>query len=143
MKETKLNKDQIPINFSFIADKSFDNFFIGKNSIAIELLKDLTISDRTNIVFIRGNNSSGKTHLCLAVNNSTDKNIFILNRKNISSVSFQDILKYDSLIIDDIDFLIANVAHEENIFVLINEFIHSTSIYVYSFIQYSMNNLNK
>jgi len=123
MKETKLNKDQIPINFSFIADKSFDNFVIGKNSIAIELLKDLTISDRTNIVFIRGNNSSGKTHLCLAVNNSTDKNIFILNRKNISSVSFQDILKYDSLIIDDIDFLITNVAHEENIFVLINEFI--------------------
>ena len=37
MKETKLNKDQIPINFSFIADKSFDNFVIGKNSIAMIL----------------------------------------------------------------------------------------------------------
>jgi DnaA family protein len=123
MKETKLNKDQIPINFSFIADKSFDNFVIGKNSIAIELLKDLTISDRTNIVFIRGNHSSGKTHLCLAVNNSTTKNIFILNRKKISSISFQDILKYDSLIIDDIDFLITNITYEENIFALINEFI--------------------
>ena len=106
MKETKLNKDQIPINFSFIADKSFDNFVIGKNSITVELLRDLAISNRTNIVFIRGNHSSGKTHLCLAVNNSTNKSIFILNRKNILSASLQDILKNDSLIIDDIDFLI-------------------------------------
>ena len=123
MKETKLNKDQIPINFSFIADKSFDNFVIGKNSIALELLKDLTVSNRTNIVFIRGNHSSGKTHLCLAVNNSTNKSIFMLNRKNILSASIQDILKNDSLIIDDIDFLITNATHEENIFVLLNEFI--------------------
>jgi len=123
MKETKLNKDQIPINFSFIAEKSFDNFVLGKNNIAIDLLKDLTISNRTNIVFIRGNHSSGKTHLCLAVNNLTNINIFILNRKNILSIDFQDILKYDFLIIDDIDFLIANNNHEENIFALINEFI--------------------
>jgi|TARA_B110000444_G_scaffold220151_1_gene220753 DnaA-homolog protein len=123
MKETKLNKDQIPINFSFIADKSFDNFVIGKNSIAVELLKDLTISNRTNIVFIRGNHSSGKTHLCLAVNNSTNKSIFVLNRENILSANVQDILKNDSLIIDDIDFLITNPTHEENIFVLLNEFI--------------------
>ena len=54
---------------------------LARNSIAIELLKDLTISDRTNIIFIRGNHSSGKTHLCLAVNNSTNKSIFILNKK--------------------------------------------------------------
>ena len=123
MKETKLNKDQIPINFSFIADKSFDNFVIGKNSITVELLRDLAISNRRNIVFIRGNHSSGKTHLCLAVNNSTNKSIFILNRKNILSASLQDILKNDSLIIDDIDFLITNIVYEENIFFLINEFI--------------------
>jgi DnaA-homolog protein len=123
MKETKLNKDQIPINFSFIADKSFDNFVLDKNSVAIELLKDFTIANRTNIIFIRGNHSSGKTHLCLAVHNLTNKSIFILNRNNIASIDFQDILKYDSLIIDDIDFLIANNIHEENIFALINEFI--------------------
>ena len=123
MKETKLNKDQIPINFSFIIDKSFDNFVLDRNSVAIELLKDFTTADRTNIIFIRGNHSSGKTHLCLAVNNLINKSIFILNRSNIASIDFQDILKYDSLIIDDIDFLISNNIHEENIFVLINEFI--------------------
>ena len=123
MKETKLNKDQIPINFSFIIDKSFDNFVLDKNSVAIELLKDFTTDNRTNIIFIRGNHSSGKTHLCLAVNNLMNKSIFILNRNNITSIDFQDILKYDSLIIDDIDFLISNNIHEENIFVLINEFI--------------------
>ena len=123
MKETKLNKDQIPINFSFIADKSFDNFVLGKNSIAIELLKDSAVTNRANIIFIRGSHSSGKTHLCLAINNLTNKDIFILDRKNISLINFQDILKYDFLIIDDIDFLITNNSHEENIFVLINEFI--------------------
>jgi DnaA-homolog protein len=123
MKETKLNKDQIPINFSFIADKSFDNFVISKNSIAIDILKDSTIADRANIIFIRGNHSSGKTHLCLAVNNLTNKSAFILNRKNISSIDFQDILKHDSLIIDDIDFLITSNNDEEDVFALINEFI--------------------
>ena len=64
MKETKLNKEQIPINFSFIDDKSFDNFVIGKDSITIKILKELTISDRASVIFIRGNHSSGKTHLC-------------------------------------------------------------------------------
>ena len=71
MKETKLNKEQIPINFSFIDDKSFDNFVIGKDSITIKILKELTISDRASVIFIRGNHSSGKTHLCSAMNNST------------------------------------------------------------------------
>jgi DnaA-homolog protein len=123
MKETKLNKDQIPINFSFIADKSFDNFVLGKNSIAIELLKDSAVTNRANIIFIRGSHSSGKTHLCLAINNLTNKDIFILDRKNILLIDFQDILKHNFLIIDDIDFLITNNGHEENIFVLINEFI--------------------
>ena len=123
MKETKLNKDQIPINFSFIADKSFDNFVLGKNSIAIEILKDSAVTDRANIIFIRGSHSSGKTHLCLAINNLTNKDIFILDRKNILLIDFQDILKHNFLIIDDIDFLITNNGHEENIFVLINEFI--------------------
>ena len=123
MKETKLNKDQIPINFSFISDKSFDNFVLGKNSIAIELLKDSAITNRANIIFIRGSHSSGKTHLCLAINSLTNKDIFILDRKNILLIDFQDILKHNFLIIDDIDFLITNNGHEENIFVLINEFI--------------------
>ena len=123
MKETKLNKDQIPINFSFIADKSFDNFVIGEDSITVELLKDLTISNKANIIFIRGNHSSGKTHLCLAVNNLTNRSIFILNKKNIALINFQNILRYDSLIIDDIDLLITNSTNEEIIFSLINEFI--------------------
>ncbi len=123
MKETKLNKEQIPINFSFIDDKSFDNFVIGKNSITIKSLKELSISDRANIIFIRGNHSSGKTHLCLAINNITSKDSFILNREKIVSINFQNILKHDFLIIDDIDYLIEKFTDEENIFTLINEFI--------------------
>ena len=123
MKETKLNKEQIPINFSFIADKSFDNFVIGKDSITIKILKELTISDRASIIFIRGNHSSGKTHLCLAMNNATNKNSFILNKKTMPSINIQNISKYNFLIIDDIDCLLANFSDEESIFTLINEFI--------------------
>lgn len=123
MKETKLNKEQIPINFSFITDKSFDNFVIGKDDITIRLLDELTISHRSSIIFIRGNHSSGKTHLCLAINNIVNMNSFIMDSKTISSMNFEDLLKYDFLIIDDIDCLIDTHANEENIFSLINEFI--------------------
>ena len=123
MKETKLNKEQIPINFSFIDDKSFDNFVIGKDNITIKILRELTISDRASIIFIRGNHSSGKTHLCLAMNNSTNKNSFILNKKIMPSINIQSISNYDFLIIDDIDCLLTSFSDEENIFILINEFI--------------------
>ena len=122
MKETKLNKEQIPINFSFIDDKSFDNFVISKDSITVKILQELTVSDRASIIFIRGNHSSGKTHLCLAMNNATN-NSFILNRKKIPSINIQTISNYDFLIIDDIDRLLTNFSDEENIFTLINEFI--------------------
>jgi DnaA-homolog protein len=123
MKETKLNKEQIPINFSFINNKSFENFVIGKDSITVKILRELTISDRASIIFIRGNHSSGKTHLCLAMNNATNKNSFILNKKTMPSINIQNISKYNFLIIDDIDCLLANFSDEESIFTLINEFI--------------------
>ncbi|MBT3548871.1 MAG: hypothetical protein HOI56_03380 [Gammaproteobacteria bacterium] len=123
MKETKLNKEQIPINFSFIADKSFDNFVISEDDIIIKLLDEITTSNRSSIVFIRGNASSGKTHLCLAIDNITSINSFVLNKKTLSLINFEDILKYNFLIIDDIDCLISNNSQEEKIFSLINEFI--------------------
>jgi len=123
MKETKLNKEQIPINFSFINNKSFENFVIGKDSITVKILRELTISDRASIIFIRGNHSSGKTHLCLAMNNATNKNSFILNKKTMPSINIQNISKYNFLIIDDIDCLLENFSDEESIFTLINEFI--------------------
>ena len=123
MKETKLNKEQIPINFSFINNKSFENFVIGKDSITVKILRELTISDRASIIFIRGNHSSGKTHLGLAMNNATNKNSFILNKKIMPSINIQNISKYNFLIIDDIDCLLANFSDEESIFTLINEFI--------------------
>ncbi len=123
MKETKLNKEQIPINFSFINNKSFENFVIGKDSITVKILRELTISDRASIIFIRGNHSSGKTHLCLAMNNATNKNSFILNKKIMPSINIQNISQYNFLIIDDIDCLLANFSDEESIFTLINEFI--------------------
>ena len=38
MKETKVKKDQIPINFSFISNKSFDNYIAGNDNLTIDFL---------------------------------------------------------------------------------------------------------
>ena len=46
-----------------------------------------------------------------------------MNKKTLSLINFEDILKYNFLIIDDIDCLISNNSQEEKIFSLINEFI--------------------
>ena len=63
MKETKLDKNQIPINFDFISNKTFENFIVGKNIIALKILKDLASNSHQKIVVLIGDKYSGKSHL--------------------------------------------------------------------------------
>tara|TARA_B100001778_G_C18493737_1_gene586250 strand:- start:311 stop:1006 length:696 start_codon:yes stop_codon:yes gene_type:complete len=121
MKETKLNKDQIPINFSFIANKRFYNYIIGKNKIIIDILKDLAISTEPKIIFLRGDNSSGKSHLCSAVATYTKKNIFFLSSLDIQEINNLQLNNVDLLIIDNIDKLINEHYLEEKLFTIVND----------------------
>ena len=101
--KTKPDKEQIPINFSFISNKTFRNFITGENEIIIETLKGISKEKKTNIIFLRGDKSAGKTHLCLATLEDfigkkhylSPSNIYELESFNFSSLEF--------IIIDDLD----------------------------------------
>ena len=120
MKKTKLNNDQIPINFSFITNKHFYNYISGNNKSIIDALSSFSSSNKTNIIFLRGNKSSGKSHLCRAIINTSKKKILYLASDDIKTVN---VFEYDLLIIDGIDKLLSNYHCEEKIFSIINDFI--------------------
>ncbi len=123
MIDTKVNKEQIPINFSFISNKSFDNYIIGNDQFIIETLKKLAIATSPSIIFLKGNKSSGKTHLCLALMALSGKSVSKLNKSNILELELEKILAHDLLIIDDIDEIISSYMIEEKLFSIINDFI--------------------
>jgi len=120
MKKTKSNNDQIPINFSFITNKHFYNYILGNNKSIVNTLSSFSSSNKTNIVFLRGNKSSGKSHLCQAIINTSKKRILYLASDDIKTVN---VFEYDLLIIDGIDKLLPNYLCEEKIFSIINDFI--------------------
>ena len=120
MKKTKLNNDQIVMNFSFITNKHFYNYISGNNKSIIDALSSFSSSNKTNIIFLRGNKSSGKSHLCRAIINTSKKKILYLASDDIKTVN---VFEYDLLIIDGIDKLLSNYPCEEKIFSIINDFI--------------------
>ena len=120
MKKTKLNNNQIAMNFSFITNKHFYNYIAGNNKSIIDALSSFSSSNKTNIIFLRGNKSSGKSHLCRAIMNTSKKNILYLASDDIKTVN---VFEYDLLIIDGIDKLLSNYLCEEKIFSIINDFI--------------------
>ena len=125
MKETKVKKDQIPINFSFISNKSFDNYIAEKDNFTIETLMKLSVDLPASIVFLRGKKSSGKSHLCSAVSAFPNKSISLLNDHNIKDIDFDKISTNDLLIIDNIDKIVSKYDLEEKLFTVINDFILS------------------
>ena len=123
MKETKVKKDQIPINFSFISNKGFNNYVIGKNNFIVKTLEIFAKDAPASIIFLKGNKSSGKSHLCLSVIALSNKSICFLNKSNVVNVELDNILSHDLLIIDDIDQIISEYSVEEKLFSAINDFI--------------------
>ena len=121
MKKANFTKNQIPIDFSFVSEKTFDNFIHGNNGAIIKSLISFSDEDSTNIISIYGKKSSGKTHLCKATEKST-RDTFYLNMDNVESLD-NKADSFSSLIIDDIDLLLKNYDIEEKIFSLVNEFI--------------------
>ena len=120
MIDTKVNKEQIPINFSFISNKSFDNYIIGKDEFVISTLKKLANETSSRMIFLNGNKSSGKSHLCSALMSLSEKSVCQLNILNILEVELEKILTYDLVIIDDIDQIVYSYDIEEKLFSIIN-----------------------
>ena len=121
--KTKSNKEQIPINFSFISNKSFYNYIIGKNEITVEILKGLSKEKKESIIFLRGAKSTGKTHLCLATLESFIGKKYYLSPSNINELESFDFSLLDFIVIDDLDKIISKFNKEEKIFTIVNDLI--------------------
>jgi DnaA family protein len=121
--KTKPDKEQIPINFSFISNKTFRNFITGENEIILETLKGLSKEKKTNIIFLRGDKSTGKTHLCLATLENFIGKKHYLSPSNISELESFNFSSLEFIIIDDLDKIITDFNKEEKIFSIINDLI--------------------
>ena len=115
-------EDQIPLNFTFCTEKSFDNFIVGDNRIMVEMLKDFTKSE-PKLVFIHGKKSSGKTHLCKSVFDSISGKKIYITKDSFNLIREIDTQEIDYLIIDDLDLILLNSESQEDVFYIINEFL--------------------
>lgn len=122
MKKANYTDNQIPIDFSFVTEKTFDNFIIGNNEAIIKSLLVFPEIKPTNIITVYGEKSSGKTHLCKATGNISDNKSIYINSDNAGSLSIKEDL-CSFLIIDDIDLILKKFDIEEKIFTLVNDFI--------------------
>ena len=115
-------EDQIPLNFTFCTEKSFDNFIVGDNRIVLEMLKNFD-KNEPKLVFLHGKKSSGKTHLCRSVFDSISEKKKYVTKDNFNQIREIDTQEIDYLIIDDLDLILLNSDSEDDIFYIINELI--------------------
>ena len=109
--------NQIPIDFEFLKNKTFDNFIIGDNKKLFHELANVNNSNQ--IILIYGQKSSGKTHICNALlNKSNASNLFINIEVSLDKIHPSD--SYDLLVIDDFDLLISKPIFEEKLFIILN-----------------------
>ncbi len=54
MKKANFTDNQIPIDFRFVTEKTFDNFIVGNNGAIIESLLVFPETKPTNIITIYG-----------------------------------------------------------------------------------------
>ena len=122
--------DQIPINFGFYSNKTFDNFIVGNNQDLFDSLK--SINNENQLILIYGSKSSGKSHISEALMNLELINSICVNQQtDFNTLSMTDY--YDLVIIDDIDKISSNRKTEEILFTLIdNQILHKKSVVITS-----------
>lgn len=109
--------EQIPISFGFYTKKTLSNFIVGNNHDLYDSLK--SIVNINQLVLIYGSKSSGKSHLCEALENLKLNNYIHINQDTrLGDISMSDY--YDLVIIDNLDTIVSNHNSEEIIFTLIN-----------------------
>ena len=59
MKKTKYNDSQIPIDFSFITTKNFENYIPGPNIEIINALVEFSNTIKSSIIMLKGKKGSG------------------------------------------------------------------------------------
>ena len=122
--------EQIPINFDFYLNKTFDNFIVGNNQDLFDSLK--SIGSENQLILVYGSESSGKSHISEALMHLGLVNSICINQEtdfnNLSTLDY-----YELVVIDDIDEIISDHKTEEILFTLIdNQILHKKSVVITS-----------
>ena len=115
--------DQIPINFSFCNTKTLDNYISENNDHLIETLKQFANNNHGQLIYLFGDKSTGKSHLCKAVFNIIEDTKTFIDQHNFEILGNIDIQNVNYLIIDDFEIILGKGNTEDKLFYYINEFI--------------------
>jgi len=118
---------QLSLPIGLRDDASFDNFFPGKNAVALKHLEGLTSSRQSEgSVYLWGGQASGKTHLLQAICHLATKNEMPIVYLPLSQYEELDVAMlegmelYPFICIDDIDIIAGHTLWEQELFHLYN-----------------------
>ena len=117
--------NQIPINFSFCNAKTLDNYISGENKHLIKALKEFAKNNHGQLIYLFGEKSTGKSHLCKAVFDIIEDTKILVNQHNFDALKEIDFQNINYLILDDFEIILEKVNNEDTLFYYINEFIIS------------------
>ena len=117
--------NQIPINFSFCNAKTLDNYISGENKHLIKALKEFAKNNHGQLIYLFGEKSTGKSHLCKAVFDIIEDTKILVNQHNFETLSDMDLQNINYLILDDFEIILEKGNNEDTLFYYINEFIIS------------------
>ena len=117
--------DQIPINFSFCNKKTLDNYISENNNHLIETLKQFAKNNHGQLIYLFGEKSTGKSHLCKAVFNIIKDTKAYIDQYGFETLGDINLQNINYLIIDDFEIILEKGNTEDKLFYYINEFILS------------------
>ena len=117
--------NQIPINFSFCNAKTLDNYISGENKHLIKALKEFAKNNHGKLIYLFGEKSTGKSHLCKAVFDIIEDTKILVNQHNFETLSDIDLQNINYLILDDFEIILEKGNNEDTLFYYVNEFIIS------------------
>ena len=120
-----VNHPQQPLPFAFDVAPVFDNFHIGANQLAFDLLHGLQTDQQIQQVYMWGGRQCGKTHLLMAAHQqwlSAKRQSFYIALDSVrySATLLDDLDGYDLVVLDDIDKVTGQTDWEVALFNLIN-----------------------
>lgn len=117
---------QLPLTFEPRERYTFDAFVAGRNSLAVDLVKQMAGGEGESQIMVWAARGNGKSHLLQAACNlaaQSRRTVCYLPANELSGAPiqiFEGLEKLDLVCIDDIDVLLQSVSWEEALFDLIN-----------------------
>jgi len=117
---------QQPLPFAFDIAPDFENFHVGDNRLAFDLLSGLHAEKQIQQVYLWGGSQSGKTHLLMATHQRwllcERQSFYIsLDPSRYTATLLDGLDGYDLVVLDDIDRVAGQSDWELGLFNLIND----------------------